>query len=253
MLGGEDDTAPPSVTLEQLAAHDLAYDDIEAGRDPSDHIQRHRKAPGWLDRIHPCGKTLLRCAVDHRRHAVITSLVSAGASPTASDLYGINPLHAACQQGDAVAVSAILDALPPHWTQRVPQLLATVDQEGSTPLHAAGRGGSVDVIHRLVRISAQVGATDAIGSTPLHVAAEAGYAEAVNALVAAGAQVDARNSLGNTPLHRAARHGLADAVQMLVDHGADPTARNDEGLTPFDLAQRAAHAEGLGGFRNDES
>ena len=52
------------------------------------------QAPGWLDRIHPCGKTLLRCAVDHRRHAVITSLVSAGASPTASDLYGGVPNHA---------------------------------------------------------------------------------------------------------------------------------------------------------------
>ena len=65
MLGGEDDTAPPSVTLEQLAAHDLAYDDIEAGRDPSDHIQRHRKVKIHVSFVPICVRASLpACMTD---------------------------------------------------------------------------------------------------------------------------------------------------------------------------------------------
>eukprot|EP00037_Helgoeca_nana_P021285 m.214575 g.214575 ORF g.214575 m.214575 type:complete len:324 (-) comp25586_c1_seq2:142-1113(-) len=247
LASGSGDSGPSTSTkmsLAAIAAHDMAFDAIVSGADPSAHITAHSQVHGWLDRIHPAGKTLLRCAVDSRQHVTITALIVAGASPLTADLYGKTPLHAACKNGDDAAVKAILDAstLTPLRTSR---LLGAADQEGSTPLHAAAESGSSGAIELLLRASASVDSVDGIGSTPLHVASESGRAAAVGVLIAAGAEADRRNSLGNTPLHRAARRGLADAVEILCTHGADPTARNEEGLTPLDLAKKAARAEGL--------
>ena len=76
------------------------------------------------------------------------------------------------------------------------------------------------------------------GSTPLHDAASGNSVDAVAWLVAKGADLDARDEYGNTPLHAAAERGLEELYDELVAQGADVTARNEDDETPSDIANR---------------
>lgn len=58
---------PAETTLEALAAHDRVVDLIEqadvtgaAETEILERLDRHAVIDGWVDRIHPSGKTLLR-------------------------------------------------------------------------------------------------------------------------------------------------------------------------------------------------
>jgi ankyrin repeat protein len=101
---------------------------------------------------------------------------------------------------------------------------------GTTPLHCAARGGSVEVANLLVSRGESVSAKDRNGETPLFWAAEGRRLETAEFLVKHGADVNATNSFGRTPLLAAARYAITpELVNFLVKSGADVNARDDQG------------------------
>jgi ankyrin repeat protein len=149
-------------------------------------------------------------------HARMSELLDAGASPNASESFGITPLMVATIRGDARSVQLLLDA---------GAYVDANDLYGRTALaHAAAYAGP-DVIERLVAAGAapDVRLLDYERRTPLMVAAERGRTEAVTALVAAGADVELRDRIGRAAVHYALdarRSTVAATVRTLLGLGA---------------------------------
>merc|ERR1719221_1477021 len=90
------------------------------------------------------------------------------------------PLMDKCGDGDALAVSLLLDAR------------ASIEKGGDygrKPLHSASKYGQVSMINLLIGLNADVEARDEDRDTPLHMAAQKNQGTSVEALVAAGADV----------------------------------------------------------------
>uniref|UniRef100_A0A0G4H1K7 Protein kinase domain-containing protein n=1 Tax=Chromera velia CCMP2878 TaxID=1169474 RepID=A0A0G4H1K7_9ALVE len=116
---------------------------------------------------------------------------------------------------------------------------------GWTPLHAAARNGTPEIVETLARAGADVHAKNNDGVTPLHYTAIFGTAKMVEALVRAGADVRAEESNGMTPLHCVAsnENGTPEMVETLVRAGADVQAKEGQfRWTP--LHQAASNTNG---------
>jgi ankyrin repeat protein len=115
---------------------------------------------------------------------------------------------------DAAKVKQLLDADP--------NLVATKNAEGLTPLHAAAARTNIEIIKLLLAAKADVNATGNDGQTPLYMAAISSSKEVVTLLVDRGADVHAVTKLDRfTPLHRASQHGNVAIMKLLLDKGAD--------------------------------
>ena len=130
-------------------------------------------------------------------------------------------LLAAAEEGDLLAVSALVDA------GAVPNGLP--DQEW-TPLKTASYNGHVEVVRTLLSTGAQVDRTQD-EDTPLMLAVWRGHVAVVKVLLEASAAVEAPGQF--QPLHEAAAHGLASILEMLVDAGGDVNQTNGNGGTPL--------------------
>jgi ankyrin repeat protein len=102
---------------------------------------------------------------------------------------------------------------------------ATVQTDGTTPLHWAVRAGDMATVKRLLRDGADVNATNRYGVTPLSLAAQNGDAPAIDVLLAAGADAKRTVSNGQTMLMLAARSGNTSAIRALLSHGARVNAK----------------------------
>lgn len=122
------------------------------------------------------------------------------------------------------------------------------DVTGSTPLHAAIRGGvgdagaGLEVAEILLEFGADANAKDNHEDAPLHLLAHKGRAaegrvEAAKVLVKSGANIDAVNIRGCTPLMCTCIYvtGLAPLAEMLVREGANLHVSNTWGLTSLHL------------------
>ena len=103
----------------------------------------------------------------------------------------------------------------------------TIDEEGNTPLHLAAFEGDVDLVRRLIRAGAYVGATNGSKLTPLQVAAKAGQTDVVRALIRARANTKAQME---PALTIAAEEGRADTVRALIAAHAFPEAQMEDAL-----------------------
>src|SRR5690606_37318065 len=118
--------------------------------------------------------------------------------------------------------------------------------EGETPLMAAARAGSVDIVSRLIARGANVNATEAVqGQTALMWAAAEGHGTVVDRLLEAGADPNLRAHItllterhnadhptgGFTALMYAARNGHTDVVRRLAAGGADLDLKNGDDAT----------------------
>lgn len=116
------------------------------------------------------------------------------------------------------------------------------NEVGCTPLMAAARGGSLDVIRLLLSRGANPTQSDTKGDTALHcVVAQPphgrpGEMACVQALIKAGANPNARSRDGGTPLMNAAWFGCLDSARELLRWGADSTLRDGKGRNACDLA-----------------
>jgi hypothetical protein len=127
--------------------------------------------------------------------------------------------------------------------------------DGSTPLHEAGKTGSygdkaisakrVATLQALLAHGANVNARDTAQRTPLM--ANARDASAVALLLEHHADVKAKDRSGRTALHDAvsSHWDHADAATLLLDHGAEVDARDRYGETPLLLAENADAIETL--------
>jgi uncharacterized protein len=115
---------------------------------------------------------------------------------------------------------------------------ALTADRGSSPMHAAAKGGDLMIAIELLHHRAPVDAAQKDGLTPAMVAAQHNKAAALGLLLRHGASRKKQDDAGQTALHIAALHEAKEAALALIDNGAEIDARNREGLTPLMLAAR---------------
>jgi hypothetical protein len=100
-----------------------------------------------------------------------------------------------------------------------PNLVASKDHEGKTPLHWAALNDHKDMAKFLISNKAEVDARDRNGNTPLHCAANIGAKAVADLLVASKAEVNAKNDKGETPMYMASHGSHRNVVKLLSQHG----------------------------------
>jgi ankyrin repeat protein len=203
-----------------------------------------------------------------------TTLLRAGADPSAPDAQGSTLLHKAGWP----AATTLMPLLLEHRADAIAR-----DREGKLPLHRAAEEGLTGIAARLLRLTDEVDSPAGDGATALIHAAERGklrmcrflaehgcadwqrcdddgndafYVACANGhvlcatyllgLARGGRDVSAGNSVGNTALHAAARWGHVELVRWLLDLGADRGALStrdspEVGVTPAQAARRTAN------------
>ncbi len=152
---------------------------------------------------------------------------------TSTDALGRSVLWWAARSGDLARVQA----LPIQ-----PVLVDAPDNDGETPLHAAIRAGSEDVVRELLARGADPNVAANYGVTPLMLASAGGKPVIADLLLRAGARPNQRDLFGKTALFDALLSGNARGVALLLDHDADPQLADDAGNTALDIAARSGNA-----------
>ncbi len=102
-----------------------------------------------------------------------------------------------------------------------PDVATSLGEADTTPLHWAGRAGSLSCAEWLLNHGAQVNTRTKAKRTALHLAAENDAAEAIELLAEHNADLDVQDTKGRTPLHRATYQGQVNAAEALIGLGAD--------------------------------
>ena len=158
-----------------------------------------------------------------------------GCSVDVMDDAGMSPLHWLVVEGHNDVVEWIIDEVGA--SASLPDR-----QYGQTALHFAASKDHANVAKQLLERHADPMALDRGGWTPLHAAARAGSVEVVAVLLAIlqPGGMDARGPRQQTPLHRAAFWGQTQVCMALVKAGADRSALDADGNEPVDLVCRGA-------------
>lgn len=141
----------------------------------------------------------------------------------------------AAKRGDALKISALLDADPGL-------IDATDEGIGATALHWALMYGRKEAVRAILARHPDVNKTEAHGGTTMHWAAHFDDAESILWLLDRGARIDHVNRYGRTPLLVTARRGCVNAAQALLGRGANINARTPDGSTALHIAARNGHA-----------
>ncbi|MEN6343702.1 MAG: ankyrin repeat domain-containing protein [Armatimonadia bacterium] len=157
-----------------------------------------------------------------RSGAGAAALLAAGADPGACGTFRGPPRH----PWGTLAITR--EALAERGSQRA------YGEPGGTPLHAAVWRDDVGTVQALLRAGADATASDDEGTTPLHAA---GSAEVLHLLLEAGAAANAVNNRGQTPLHWAVLRGKLEVVRGLLAAGADPRIRDSWRKRPVQYAR----------------
>lgn len=96
--------------------------------------------------------------------------------------------------------------------------------------------GDVDKLREILNKGNDLNIIGNAGWTPLHAAAKGGYLEVVEVLLDYGADPNAKENL--TPLHHATQSGQDLMVQLLLEYWADPNAKDKLDSTPLHIAAR---------------
>ncbi len=161
--------------------------------------------------------------------AASTAPTAAASNAAPSAPVGASEIQEAARQGNRDKVQELLESNP--------ELVATKDSNGRTPLHLAAWQGHRDAVELLLNHKSDVNARDKAGDTPLHLAAGHGAQETVELLLARGAEVNAEDELGMTPLHKAVSLNQLETAEVLLSHGADVNAKHKLAVTPLRMAK----------------
>nr|XP_020499393.1 85/88 kDa calcium-independent phospholipase A2 [Labrus bergylta] len=130
----------------------------------------------------------------------------------ARDASGQTPLHLACERGDSMCVTELLEESQARTDIK--------DRNGDTPMHCAAKQDSPAIIQVLCsRLCSGVNELNSHGETPLHVACRLGRVESVKALLGGGAKCDVIGSAGY-PIHCAMKYSEKGCVEEILK--ADP-------------------------------
>ena len=151
---------------------------------------------------------------------------------------------------------------------REPAFVRSVDREGHTALFAATVAGNLQILERVLALSANLDLCDVHGATALFYSATGGTAvlkrliqrgadvnlqdrrgrspliaavlmnriDSAGLLLAAGADVNRQDRHGATALFYAADAGFLELAELLLKRGADPALADDTGVTPMQVA-----------------
>jgi len=176
---------------------------------------RAASAPFFLERIEHyvyAGDTALHVAAAAYESAIARDLLARGASVSAKNRRGAEPLHYACDGSPGSKRWS-----PTDQTATIQCLLAAganpnaVDRDGVTPLHRAVRTRCAAAARLLLDNGANARQGNGRGSTPLHLAV----------------QTTGRGGSGSDE----ARQQQAEIVRLLISHGARATDRGAHGKT----------------------
>ena len=126
--------------------------------------------------------------------------------------HGHESIHAAALAGDLAEVQRF------HKEQSIG--LESMTEDGSTVLHQAARGGSIEVIVWLCEAGADKEAHNIVGFTPLQVAILEDQVGAVRQLLKSGADVNGPAATGVLPLALATGFGNEEIIDLLKEHRA---------------------------------
>jgi ankyrin repeat protein len=128
---------------------------------------------------------------------------------------------------------------PPH---DLPFIAAQTDPKLAAENERKSNEFKIANTTKLVDEGAEVDAIDDNGSTPLHFAAAGDSVDIVRILLDAGANVNAVNAKGETPLYKAVRNTTGYAAQivgLLRERGADPTIEMPNGSSALSFVRRS--------------
>lgn len=113
-----------------------------------------------------------------------------------------------------------------------------------TPLHCAVRNGHRDAARALISVGGDPTATDANGQMPLHLACARGHTAIVSDLLKLGSlDTETQDVDGNTPLALAVTHGRLDALKLLLELGASVQTRSSKNRDALDIALKGNHVD----------
>nr|CAD7205019.1 unnamed protein product [Timema douglasi] len=206
------------------------------------------------------GSSLLHLAADYGHLNIVKCLVDKGADINQPNREGFDPLHVATRSGHLEVVQFLVglkqnfkESLGEHkilliasengHTHIVNYLLDlidvnTVDSEGCTALHAAVRGGQLEVVQLLVKRNAHINCKDVHGYTALKYCVRDGRLDVLEFLVKNKGDINQSDENQVNLLHHASRAGQLDSVKYLLSLGIDINSRDRLGFTALHHAIR---------------
>ena len=192
------------------------------------------------------GRTELHEAIEGGCDAEIIKLfVSKGVNVNARDNEGFSKLPYRCLH-TLLTLTGALHFAATRGDKDILQTLinagAAIDvksDSGTTLLHEAARGGSLEVVQQILEYSVDIEARDSLNMTPLFAACRDpnGSDEIVRVLLAAGANVSVVDKWGYSPLHELAKKGRTKAALVLLETGkANLTQRTQAGSSALGFA-----------------
>ena len=99
----------------------------------------------------------------------------------------------------------------------ISDMLEDKNREGETALHAAVKGGCLEIVDLCLHKGANVQERRGNLAHPLHIAAINGHIKIAECLIERNAKIEARNVLHETPLHKASACNKQRMVSFLLD------------------------------------
>lgn len=171
------------------------------------------------------GDCILLTALENNYRAAGELLIKAGADIYSKNANEISPLKYAIEKDSPLR----------DWFV-TPQVIASTDGNGNTPLHYAAEWKMDEGITYLVKKGADISKKNAAGETALYNAAIVDSVSTIKLLVQKGADTNARDLLGNTPLHLSVQNNKLESTKTLLQMGAYVDSKNISGKTPLAIA-----------------
>ena len=187
------------------------------------------------------GSTELHYAAMGGSIDVLEYLIGIGYDINDTDTDGQTVLHKACKQNDN-------EDMVRHLTQKYPELKHQLTQKSESALHAAVRGGSIQIVQHLLTEGLDASQCDDNGRSFLHITC---YDAPLNKRLSLVQYITEQfphiqhmsDGYGTTTIHYAAHGGSVDVLEYLVGIGHDIHGKDSYGLTVLHWACREIETE----------
>eukprot|EP00735_Rhodelphis_limneticus_P002277 TRINITY_DN13084_c0_g1::TRINITY_DN13084_c0_g1_i1::g.10659::m.10659 TRINITY_DN13084_c0_g1::TRINITY_DN13084_c0_g1_i1::g.10659 ORF type:complete len:498 (-),score=89.96,sp/Q502K3/ANR52_DANRE/32.05/4e-20,sp/Q502K3/ANR52_DANRE/30.21/4e-13,sp/Q502K3/ANR52_DANRE/28.57/1e-12,sp/Q502K3/ANR52_DANRE/25.07/1e-10,sp/Q502K3/ANR52_DANRE/30.43/2e-10,sp/Q502K3/ANR52_DANRE/28.36/2e-10,sp/Q502K3/ANR52_DANRE/35.81/7e-10,sp/Q502K3/ANR52_DANRE/31.29/6e-09,sp/Q502K3/ANR52_DANRE/31.21/7e-07,sp/Q502K3/ANR52_DANRE/28.71/ len=205
-------------------------------------LERLIRAGADVNKPEPVGVVPLHKAAANGLESGVRLMLEYRADPTVKDMYGDTPLHRAAWNGQTACAEALLQNLPPGYTN-------SQNNQKMTPLHFAAMKGHVEIIRLLLAYGADSTARSVIGWCAIHYAAAQGHIRCVAALIENFKkrelnfkELEALGS-GDNVMHVGLQAAKMELVLWLCKNFSVCVSKaNSAGEVPLDMANRLIKA-----------
>ena len=165
----------------------------------------------------------------------------------AKDEDELTPLHLAARSGSHHVLDFMISNCMKH-NYRPEVILSFLDEENSTPLHAAIDGGHLAVVKVLLRHGAKADVTKDQQPPPFILASSQGKLEMMKVMLELGSKeiVFCKDIYGQTALHRCIQSlNCAEIMSFLIENKAEVDVIDNKGRTPLMMAITAGSLAGV--------